>query len=294
MSCIYKVPRALIISAAACLPFAFADVASAGDGEAEEHSQAITSLLRPIGAPDTDANGTIVVSKDAEMQSIVFTAHNLPGALEHEFFIFIEQAMGTDVLVGVGEMDADDVGPGEPPSGENGAPGATYSLEFHLDAAGDGFLPLGAMDVADLEGYKVELRDELGRMYLLGYIPSLTASQKTELRTRHLHAPGSPDGRVRLLHEPKSGEQAFELELNGLKKHETVIVRLLAPGSGDVLGTTTMEIGENGKGLLATSAKLGEALPFGMQTCDQFTDCRIEVLDSTASKSLMEAKIPKK
>ena len=324
-------PRARILAilgGVALLPSGVRALANGGD---ETKDEAVAPMVRPLNGPAPGALGEIKVEKEdgGKEQSIEFEAdHLLPG---HSYFVFLEDAVGSGVLVNVGMMwtheegdddggdckskggddddddggwgngdDDDDNGSGsgdddDDDDGDGGSSGTGLveaKLEFETECNGSG-LPFGVTDVELLANRIVQIRDEANIVYLGGIVPSLLAPTQTRHAHRTLHPNDHGSGQVRIMKVPKKPRNTFEVRVNGAKGHDHAVVRVEDPKTHVMVVAGTIVLDAKGKGKLVLDTAKGQALPLGKSCNEPLCNRKIDVRDAASGQEILSGKIPK-
>jgi len=108
-------------------------------------------------APDMKAAVKMRSKPNKGQERIDIKAKKVPFADGKSFHVFIEDAVDSDVLVDVGELEQN-----------GGKPAGRYKR----DAKKGQMLPFGVAQVTQLGGRRIEIRDELDAVYLEGEIPA--------------------------------------------------------------------------------------------------------------------------
>ncbi len=317
MSRFNPIARALaLIGCAALVPSGIRAYAHDGsDDSGGDGDEAVAALVQPLNGPAPLATGTIEVESEdgGTEQKLEFEAKGL--LLGHTYFVFLEDAVGSGVLVNVGTMwshddddgdddfknddgDDDDDGPGnddgddDDDDNSSGSTGVEAKLKFGSECGGND-LPFGVATVEELANRNAEIRDEANVVYLTGVVPSLLAPTKTRHANRTLHHHVNGTGQVRIMTAPKKPRSTFEVRLSGVKGHDHAVVRVEDPKTHVMKTVGTIALDAKGKGKIVFDTKKGQALPLGKSCNDPLCGQAIDVRDAASGQTLLTGKIPK-
>ena len=139
---------------------------------------------------------------------------------------------------------------------------------------------LGVEDLSELDGRRVQVFDDLDRVWLETVLPSL--AQKGTLRTTKWRVAMVPAndlplrGQVKINFDPKHGRSRLDVKASGLTAASTCKVFI---EDGIAAGMFTEYAPLNDKGQLSKDTKNGDLLPFGVPRIIDLTGRIVEVRD---------------
>lgn len=235
-----------------------------------------SSMVRPSGAPDSNASGYVELrrrEKDQRQRFKVEAEHIDPSV---GFSVWLETGVGSGVLSNVGGMKPDDAD----------------EVELELDTGDGAQLPFGVADVDLLTGRSVEVRDGAGQVYLQGVVPALGGgSNQTQAAQVELTA-SVGKGRIKLKSKPKAANERFEVRLKKLAKKSGVQIWMRSPATGTFQMVTGLTTNGGGKAKFKVKTKSGQPLPFGAATLDALAGVDVEVRDAQSGAVLQSGTIP--
>ena len=260
--------------------------ASEQDKKASQWRQAKSSLTRPDGFEDDDAHGAVDVrTRDADgRHRLKVKADDMP---DGDYRFFLEDAVGSDTMVEVAALlvDADDDDDED-----------DFEYEFKADTQHGDPLPLGAASIDELSGRRVEVRDSLSAVVLVGMVPSLpeskadTKSSKAEdkLFSESLAVKAS----IKIKSAPKKGSEELKLKVKKLFGAASVDLYMQSPSSGLMEEVAVLVVDSDGSAKLKVSTKKGQSLPFGAFSVSELSGLAIEVRDSGSGDVLLSGVMP--
>ena len=244
--------------------------------EPEEHV-GDCPLARPEGAADTDASGNVKVeSREGRIVIKVKVRHLAVGAVLNITLTNPAEGGATEAL---GSVTINEEGNGQ----------------FKLDTANGDAVPFGALDLAALLGFKVEVKNAEGVVVLTGKICAAEIREDGEEHgadepcEANLARPDpAPDadatGEVEI-----EGEE-LEVEVERLAPGTSYDVVLIQPGEGGASATIgQVKTGERGSSNTEFTAGEGVVLPFGKTKISELVGLGVEIRDPAGAVVLKGA-----
>ncbi len=234
-----------------------------------------TALQRDPGSPDADALGTLEISIVKSTQTVLLKVSKLDPAFATEYRVFLVDVPG-------GSVDHD-LGPLVLKSAKSGT--------WELKLVGEGAAPgaLGVNHLTQLDGWRVEIRDQDGTVHLgCEALALLTPLTNTTIKGAF---PG-PNGSVlaaQLKFSAATGSSQITLSVTKLDKAiDPATLSLWIEEA--VASNTFVRVGPLVKGKLVIDTKKGDALPLGAATVLDLSLLRVQL--RAGADVLIEGAIP--
>lgn len=256
------------------------DVASGGSGSGSgsggDWIKVKSAMVRPAGAPDSNASGYVELRRRDQNQRQRFKVeadHIDPSV---GFSVWLETAVGSGVLQNVGAMQQEE----------------SDEVELELDTGDGAQLPLGVADVDELTGRVVEVRDGGGATYLTGVVPFLSGGSSSVAKTSTDLVATVGKGKIRLKSNSKAPYQRLEVRCKKLAKKSAVELWMRDPGTGTFAMVQALQTNGGGNTKYKVQTKKGQPLPFGAATLGALAGVDLEVRDATSGNVLQSGQVP--
>lgn len=246
-----------------------------GGGSGSDWVTSKSFLSRPIPAPDSNATGYVELRKRAKDNRERFKVEADHIDTSIAFAVFLENALGSGVLENVGSMSVDGVD----------------EVELELDTGDGAQLPFGVAVVDDLIGRRVEVRDDLGAVYLFGTVPSIGTSQKADQAKSSL-AGDDGKGQIRIAIQPKKGNQSFEVQVKKTLKKTLVDLYLFNSVTSQFELVASIKTNGGGNGSFEVKTKKGHSLPLGATDVADLSGAAVEVRVPGTGAVLLTGTVP--
>ncbi len=235
-----------------------------------------SSMVRPAGAPDSNASGYVELrrrDKDSRQRFKVEADHVDPSV---GFSVWLEDAVGSGVLANVGAMKQEE----------------SDEVELELDTGDGAQLPFGVADVDLLTGRVVEVRSGGGQVYLTGIVPALGGGSSSTQKTSSDLTATVGKGEIRLKSKPKAPFERLEIRVKKLAKKSGIEIWMRDPGTGTFAMVSGLTTNGGGNAKFKVQTKKGQPLPFGAANLDLLAGVDVEVRDATSGVVLQAGAVP--
>jgi hypothetical protein len=248
------------------------------DGEVREFCmagvdrlRAMSRLTRDVDSPDADVCGKVKIESRDDREKFEVEAEKLDAGDAVAIYMAAPPAEGEDPAFSlIGTATADDDG----------------EAELERDTNDGDALPFDVDGVADLEGYRIEVRldTETEPLLLTGEVPALPESWpapgdgmeegvRARARARLFADAGEGEAHVEMRRRERN-RQSFEVEVEELRAGLTVEIRMEASaGSGSFARLGTCATHESGE----CEFKMEGALPFGASDVSELVGRQVRV-----------------
>ena len=230
-----------------------------GSGGGSDWIKVKQFLVRPPGAPDSNAKGYVEVrrrEKDND-QKFKVEAENINPSVG--FVVFLETGVGTGAMQNIGAMKQEE----------------SDEVELEIETEDGDPLPLGVSDVSELAGRVVEVRDGSGAIYLTGIVPDIGGSTQNQKASTDLTGVGKAN--LKVTKKTKKGDHRFALKIAKVEGKLPLELWVFDPAQSAFVMVAGVQTKKSGKVEYKRSTKKGQALPLNAATIEALGGLAVEV-----------------